>query len=85
MPEENFKELKNKLKIIFCGYRRINPKMISQLAELGFILVREKNHYMFDYSIGNEVIRFEIDKTPGDVRSGIKTACLIARKIKSRI
>ncbi|MCR4742462.1 MAG: hypothetical protein K5866_06305 [Treponema sp.] len=82
MSAEEFESLKKELKVLLAGYKKLTPAMISKLAELGFILVRRKNHYMFDYFLNGKKLRFEVDKTPGDFRSGIKTACVISRVIK---
>lgn len=82
MEANEFENLKKELKVLFAGYKKLTPAMISKLSLLGFILVRRKNHYMFDYNLNGKNLRFEIDKTPGDFRSGIKTACVICRVIK---
>ena len=82
MSTVELESLKKDLKVLFSGYKKLTPGMISKLAELGFTLVRKKNHYMFDYSLDGKKLRFEVDKTPGDFRSGIKTACVISRVIK---
>ena len=34
---------------------------------------RYKNHYIMNYYLCGKELRFEVDKTPGDFRSGIKT------------
>ncbi len=82
MKVNEFEYLKKELKILLAGYKKLTPAMISKLDSLGFILVRRKNHYMFDYNLNGKMLRFEVDKTPGDFRSGIKTACVISRVIK---
>ena len=82
MSKAEFNVLKKELKILFAGYKKLTPAMINKLNSLGFVLVREKNHYMFDFSLNGKNLRFEVDKTHGDFRSRIKTACVIARTIK---
>lgn len=73
MSEQEFKQLKETLKPIFRGYRRIDASMKKRLKKLGFRIVRCKNHYIMNYYLSGKELRFEVDKTPGDFRSGIKT------------
>ena len=47
--------------------------MEKRLKKLGFGMVRYKNHYIMNYYLCGKELRFEVDKTPGDFRSGIKT------------
>ena len=82
MTKEEFKVFFQKLKDIFVGYRRINGAMIGKLRELGFSLLRQRKHYIFVYDLNGKRLQFEVDKTPGDQRSGIKTACDIGRVIR---
>ena len=82
MTKEEFKVFFQKLKDIFVGYRRINGAMIGKLRELGFSMVRQRKHYIFVYDLNGKTLQFEVDKTPGDQRSGIKTACDIGRIIR---
>jgi len=82
MSEEELKKLKEALKPIFKGYRKVDASMAKKLKKLGFTIVRQKNHYIMNYFIGEKELRFEIDKTPGDVRSGIKTVKDISNVIK---
>lgn len=82
MTKEEFKVFFQKLKDIFVGYRRINGSMIGKLRELGFSLLRQRKHYIFVYDLNGKTLQFEVDKTPGDTRSGIKTACDIGRVIR---
>ncbi len=49
---------------------------------MGFEFVREKNHYILKKEIAGQVLFFEIDKTPGDFRSGIKTVKDITKVIR---
>ena len=73
MSEQEFKQLKESLKPIFRDYRRIDAAMEKRLKKLGFGIVRYKNHYIMNYYLCGKELRFEVDKTPGDCRSGIKT------------
>lgn len=73
MNESDFKIFKEKLKPIFRGYKRVNATMKQRLKEMGFSIVRQKNHYILQFSLNGKMIFLEIDKTPGDCRSGIKT------------
>lgn len=73
MSESEFKIFKEKLKPIFRGYKRVNATMKQRLKEMGFLIVRQKNHYILQFSLNEKVIFIEIDKTPSDCRSGIKT------------
>jgi len=82
MTREEFKVFFQKLKDIFAGYRRINGTMSRKLRELGFSLLRQRKHYIFIYILNGKTLQFEVDKTPGDKRSGIKTACDIGRIIR---
>lgn len=82
MTREEFKVFFQKLKDIFAGYRRINGAMSTKLRELGFSLLRQRKHYIFIYVLNGKTLQFEVDKTPGDKRSGIKTACDIGRIIR---
>ena len=82
MTREEFKVFFQKLKDIFAGYRRINGAMSRKLRELGFLLLRQRKHYIFIYILNGKTLQFEVDKTPGDKRSGIKTACDIGRIIR---
>ena len=56
--------------------------MIKKLESMGFVFVRKRTHYIFDFPVHGKNIRFEIAGTPGDFRSGIKKACVISRTIK---
>ncbi|MCR4735426.1 MAG: hypothetical protein K5829_10535 [Treponema sp.] len=82
MSNVEFEQLKKELKTLFSGYKKLTPEMIKKLENLGFVFIRKKTHYIFDFKIQDKSIRFEIAGTPGDCRSGIKKACLISRKIK---
>ena len=82
MSELELRELKEALKPIFRGYRRIDASMKKKLRDLGFSIVRKKNHYIMNFFIDGQELRFEIDKTPGDARSGIKTVKDITNVIK---
>lgn len=82
MSEQEFKQLKESLKPIFRGYRRVDASMEKRLKRLGFEIIRWKNHYIMSYYIGDKELRFEIDKTPGDARSGIKTVKDITNVIR---
>lgn len=73
MSEKELNVLKEKLKAIFKGYRKLTASMEKRLNELGFGIVRSKNHIILNYYIGEHELRFAIQKTPGDFRSGIKT------------
>lgn len=83
MTEEEFKKLKETLKPIFRGYKKINASMEKKLRKLGFNIVRRKNHYIISYYIGEKELLIEVDKTPGDFRSGIKTVKDISRVIRN--
>lgn len=83
MSEQEFKELKESLKPIFRGYRRMDSSMEKRLRKLGFGIVRNKKHYIMSYFICGKELRIEVDKTPGDFRSGIKTVKDIIRVIRS--
>lgn len=83
MTEEEFRQLKETLKPIFRGYKRIDASMEKKLRKLGFVIVRRKNHYIMSYHIGEKELLIEVDKTPGDFRSGIKTVKDISRVIRN--
>lgn len=83
MTEEEFKNLKETLKPIFRGYKRIDASMEKKLRKLGFVIVRRKNHYIMSYHIGEKELLIEVDKTPGDFRSGIKTVKDISKVIRN--
>lgn len=85
MTMNEFNVFKKQLKIYLVGYKRMNSKIVSNLKELGFDLYRCKKHYIFHFKINDKVLQFELDKTPGDGRSGIKTACDIARIVKKEV
>lgn len=82
MTLDEFRLLNEELKNVFAGYKRINAAMESRLRALGFSLVRQRNHCIFAYNLDGKILQFEVDKTPGDMRSGIKTACDISRIIR---
>lgn len=83
MTEEEFRQLKETLKPIFRGYKRIDASMEKKLRKLGFVIVRRKNHYIMSYHIGEKELLIEVDKTPGDFRSGIKTVKDISKVIRN--
>lgn len=83
MTEEEFRKLKETLKPIFRGYKRIDASMEKKLRKLGFVIVRRKNHYIMSYHIGEKELLIEVDKTPGDFRSGIKTVKDISKVIRN--
>ena len=85
MTQKEFRDFKESLKVVFAGYKRINSKMEQHLRLLGFFMIRQKKHYIFVYNLGEKRLQFEVDKTPGDRRSGIKTACDIARIIQKEL
>ncbi len=85
MTQKEFRDFKESLKVAFAGYKRIDAKMEQRLRLLGFFMVRQKKHCIFVYNLGGKRLQFEVDKTPGDRRSGIKTACDIARIIRKEL
>lgn len=82
MSEIELKILKKKLKPIFKGYKKVNASMEKRLRELGFVIIRQKNHYIMSFEAGGKHFEFAIQKTPGDCRSGIKTVKDIINVIK---
>ena len=72
MTKEEFDKLKEKLKVYLKGYKRMNGKLISNLEELGFELIRDKKHCIFHYKVNGKIFIFEFAKTPSDQRAGIK-------------
>jgi hypothetical protein len=82
MSENEFIKLKESLKPIFRGYKSVNANMEKKLRKLGFKIVRCKNHYIMSYFICGEKLLIEIDKTPSDCRSGIKTVKDITKVIR---
>ena len=83
MSEQDFKKLKESLKPIFRGYKRIDANMEKKLRRLGFRIVRSKNHYIMSYFICGKELLIEVDKTPSDSRSGIKTVKDISKVIRN--
>ena len=83
MSEQDFKHLKEALKPIFRGYKRIDANMETKLRRLGFRIVRSKNHYIMSYYICGKELLIEVDKTPSDSRSGIKTVKDISKVIRN--
>ncbi len=82
MSEIEFERLKKELKTLLAGYKKLTPEMIKKLESMGFVFVRKRTHYIFDFPVHGKNIRCEIAGTPGDCRSGIKKACVISRTIK---
>lgn len=83
MSEQDLKKLKESLKPIFRGYKRIDANMEKKLRKLGFRIVRCKNHYIMSYFICGKELLIEVDKTPSDSRSGIKTVKDILKVIRN--
>ena len=83
MTEKDFRQLKESLKPIFRGYKRIDSNMEKKLRRLGFRIVRSKNHYIMSYFICGKELLIEVDKTPSDSRSGIKTVKDITKVIRN--
>lgn len=84
MSVNEFKQLKEQLKVVFKGYKKVNSSMEQKLRNLGFVIKRQKNHIILTKDIGQEHFEFAIQKTPGDCRSGIKTVKDITKVIKAR-
>ncbi|MCQ2595444.1 MAG: hypothetical protein MJ196_09285 [Treponemataceae bacterium] len=82
MSEQEFKELKESLKPIFRGYRRMDASMEKKLKNLGFEIIRSKKHYILNYSICKKELCIEVSKTPGDFRSGRKIVRDISKVIR---
>lgn len=82
MSEEEFNQLKESLKSILRGYKKLNSSQKSKLRKLGFFILRSKNHYILIYKVCDKELKIEIDKTPSDSRSGIKTVKDISNVIK---
>lgn len=82
MSVQEFIQLKESLKSILRGYKKLNSSQKKKLRELGFTILREKNHYILIYKMDDTVLKIEINKTPSDSRSGIKTVKDISNVIK---
>ena len=82
MSEQEFLQLKEQLKSILRGYKKLNSSQKKRLRDLGFRILREKNHYILSYVVCDIELKFEINKTPSDCRSGIKTVKDISNVIK---
>ncbi len=82
MSEQEFKELKESLKPIFRGYRRMDASMEKKLKNLGFEIIRSKKHYILNYSICKKELCIEVSKPPSDFRSGLKIVRDISNVIK---
>ena len=54
MTQEEFKVLKETLKVVFAGYKRIDAKMAQRLRTLGFSMIRQKNHCIFSYYVNGK-------------------------------
>ena len=82
MSEEEFIRLKESLKSILRGYKKLNSSQKKRLRELGFSILRSKNHYILIYKVCDKELKIAITKTPSDSRSGIKTVNDITNVIK---
>lgn len=82
MSEQEFNQLKESLKSILRGYKKLNSSQKSKLKKLGFSILRSKNHYILIYKVCGQELKIEINKTPSDSRSGIKTVKDISNVIK---
>ena len=82
MTEEEFIRLIAQLKPIFKGFKRLNASQVSRLRKLGFSIIRSKKHYILSYTICDKELRIEVNKTPSDRRSGIKTVKDISNILK---
>lgn len=82
MSEEEFIRLKESLKSILRGYKKLNSSQKKRLRELGFSILRSKNHYILIYKVCDKELKIAITKTPSDSRSGIKTVKDISNVIK---
>lgn len=82
MSEEEFIRLKKSLKSILRGYKKLNSSQKKRLRELGFSILRSKNHYILIYKVCDKELKIAITKTPSDSRSGIKTVKDISNVIK---
>ena len=60
-----------------------DANMEKKLRRLGFRIVRSKNHYIMSYFICGKELLIEVDKTPSDSRSGIKTVKDITKVIRN--
>ena len=61
----------------------MDSSMEKRLRKLGFGIVRSKKHSIMNYFIYDKELRIEVDKTPRDFKSGIKTVKDIIRVIRS--
>ena len=82
MSEQEFIRLKESLKSILRGYYKLNSSQNKRLRELGFSILRSKNHYILIYKVCDKELKIAITKTPSDSRSGIKTVKDISNVIK---
>lgn len=82
MSEKEFIRLKESLKSILRGYKKLNSSQKKRLLELGFSILRSKNHYILIYKVCDKELKIAITKTPSDSRSGIKTVKDISNVIK---
>jgi len=83
MSEQELIQLREQLKVIFRGYKKINASMEKKLKELGFVIVRKNKHYILSYTLCGKDLRIEVACTPSDFRSGIKKVSDIIYVIRS--
>ncbi len=51
MSEIEFERLKRELKTLLAGYKKLTPEMIKKLESMGFVFVRKRTHYIFDFPV----------------------------------
>ena len=71
-------ERKQRVKILFRGYKNLTGTMRQELLKLGFEITEEGKHYKLTYRVDPRYI-VTIGKTPSDNRSGNNNAALISK------
>ena len=74
-------QLRQSLRILFRGYRKLTPGMESQLQRLGFEVLRRKRHIVLQYWHGGKPFSFSISSTCSDRRAGLNIVAKIMRGI----
>lgn len=70
MKQEQVKNFRQQLKVIFKGYRHLTRKLRQQLTYLGFSLENGKTHYKIYYGEDHQHAVI-ISKTASDYRAGM--------------
>lgn len=78
-------EMKSSLKNILCGYRVFNASTAKKFKNLGFEVLRDKNHIILTYKINGKMFEFSMSKTASDFRAGYKQAGVIYRVLENEL